>query len=226
MKNKVEKYYSSKFKICLQREGHVLEIAHEILGKGLKTTIPFYDPKSRLFINLAKKGEIGIVYVKDRMVCDVVYSGFVDLGMIGSDRILEGSFKNKITILRTLNQISWPLVLAVPSTSGVKKISEIKVIATRYPKTMKKFLDSRRLARKVKIIKVEGSTEAIPYGEWLGKKIDAIADISITGRSLKNNSLVPLGKPIAIFHPIIIANKKSIAQKEKIGYFQNFYKNA
>lgn len=226
MKNAIDRFDSSTFKICLQREGHTLQIASKVLRKSLKTPIPLYDQKTRLFLKLINDGDIGIAYVKDRMVCEIVHSGFVDLGITGSDRIIESGFEKKVKILKHIDQISWPLVLAIPLSSKIRKLSEIGSIATQYPKIVRKFLRSKGMTNKIKVIKVVGSTEAMPYGKWLGKKVNAIADISITGRSLKNNSLIPLGKPITIFHPTIIANKKSLKQRGKIDYFNQFYRNA
>lgn len=222
MKNILDRFGSSTFKVCLQREGHTLQIASKILRKGLKTPIPLYNQKTRLFLKLINDGDIGIAYVKDRMVCEIIHSGFVDLGITGSDRIIEGGFGKKVKILKYIDQISWPLVLAVPSSSKIRKLSEIRSIATQYPKIVKNFLKSKGMAKKTKVIQVVGSTEAMPYGKWLGKKVDAIVDISITGRSLKTNLLIPLGKPITIFHPAIIANKRSLKQKKKTDYFSRF----
>jgi ATP phosphoribosyltransferase len=220
IKNRVINFDNAKFRICLQRYGYVLNIAMDYLGKSLQTNLPAFNPKKRVYIKCIKKNEIGIFYVKDRMVCDAVASGFADLGIVGSDRIYEGEFKNKIVELKKFNSVSWPLVIAMPKSSKVKKISGIKIIATQYPKSVRKYFRSVGKANGVRIIKVQGSAEAMPYGKWMGKPIDAIADISITGRSLKSNLLVQIGKPIAIFHPVIIANKQSLKMRSKLSYYK------
>ncbi|MEK7550325.1 MAG: ATP phosphoribosyltransferase [Patescibacteria group bacterium] len=224
MKNKLNYFETSKFKICLQREGHISRIAKNVLSKGLQARIPAYNRRFRTFSNSTKNGEIGIIYIKDKMVCDIVKSGFVDLGVVGSDRIHEGNFENRIVKIKTLSKISWPLVIAIPLDSSIKSMSDIKTIATQFPKSVNSYLDSVDLREKIRIIKIQGSAEAMPYGKWLGKRIDAIADISITGKSLRNNSLIRLGKPIAVFHPVIIANKKSIKLKNKMAYYRQFIK--
>lgn len=224
MKKKSDHFKTSKFKICLQREGHISRIAKDVLSKGLQTGIPAYNQRSRKFLNSTKNGEIGIIYIKDKMVCDVVKSGFADLGVVGSDRIHEGSFENRIVKIKTLSKISWPLVIAIPLGSSIKSMSDIKTIATQFPKSVNDYLNSVGIREKIKVIKIQGSAEAMPYGKWLGETIDAIADISITGKSLRNNSLTRLGKPIAVFHPVIVANKKSIKLKDKMAYYRHFIK--
>jgi ATP phosphoribosyltransferase len=224
MEIELNNFKTSKFKVCLQREGHVFEIAKNVLEKGLQTKIPLFDQSSRTLFNFVKKKEVGIVYVKDKIVCDMVKSGFVDLGVVGSDRILEGKFESKIKIIKTLNKISWPLVIAIPFDSPIRKVNDIKTIATQFPNSLNSYFDLLGLNNRPVVIKIHGSAEVMTYGKWFNRSIDAIADISITGKSLKDNSLMKLGKAVTIFHPVVIANKKSLELKDKIIFFENFIK--
>lgn len=224
MKIELNNFQKSKFKVCLQREGHVFEIAKNVLERGLQTKIPPFDQSSRTLFNFVKKREVGIVYVKDKIVCDMVNSGFVDLGVVGSDRINEGNYKNKVVIIETLNEISWPLVIAIPRDSSNKKITDIKTIATQFPNSLNSYFNSIGMGKKPRVIKIHGSAEVMTYGKWFNRSIDAIADISITGKSLKDNSLVKLGETVTFFHPVVIANKKSLELKDKTIFFENFIK--
>lgn len=192
-------------RIAVQKDGELTTTSLKILKELFQ--INFSAPTDRQLITIEDDGNIGIIWAKNKSICELVKNEAVDIAILGSDQLLENASSSDgiIQIESFEHIVQWPLVLAVGS-SQPKSINDIKTIATQFPITTKKILDD--LGVNAEIIRSEGSTEAYVYLNFAGKRIDAITDISVTGNTLKKNNLTKWGPALFNFYPVLIANPK------------------
>jgi ATP phosphoribosyltransferase len=137
------------------------------------------DSRKLIFIDENKK--LKYMLVKPSDVTTYVESGVADLGIIGSDTLLEDE-KNLYELM--------PLgfgycTFAVAGKKGeiIQQRDDVLRIATKYPKVTKKYFSQKNQA--IDIIKLNGSVELAP----LVGLSDVIVDIVETGSTLKANGL-------------------------------------
>jgi ATP phosphoribosyltransferase len=146
-----------------------------------------------------KKNPITLVFVRAEDIPLLVAEGALDLGITGSDLVIE---KNaKIQELMDVGFGECKLSIAAP----VNKVKNLKVlkgkrIATSFPIITSKFF--KDLGFPVKIFEVSGSVEVMIA---LGLA-DAIVDIVETGDTLRENGLEVV-RDIDHYKTILIANK-------------------
>ncbi|MFH1397591.1 MAG: ATP phosphoribosyltransferase [Candidatus Omnitrophota bacterium] len=137
----------------------------------------------------------------------------LDCGITGNDWILE----NKSQVVRitdliyakqSLNKVRW--VLAVPESSGIKSIRQLnnKRIATELVNVTKEFF--RRNKIKVEVEFSWGATE-VKVSSGL---VDAIVELTETGRSLKANKLIEIAT-VCESTAQFIANKQAFKDSWK-----------
>lgn len=135
--------------------------------------------------------EIEPVLLRAQEMSRYIEDGALDCGITGNDWILE----NKSDVLRvtdliyakeSLGKVKW--VLAVPQGSGIKSIQDLagKRIATELLNVTKEFFQKNRI--KVEVEFSWGATE-VKVNAGL---VDAIVELTETGRSLKTNKLVEI----------------------------------
>jgi ATP phosphoribosyltransferase len=136
-----------------------------------------------------------------------VQDGALDCGITGNDWILENrSEVARITDLvyakQSLNKVRW--VLAVPQDSGVKTIKDLqgKRIATELVNVTRDYFKSKKI--KVDVEFSWGATE-VKVSAGL---VDAIVELTETGRSLRANNLVEIAT-LCESTTQFIANKNS-----------------
>ncbi len=163
--------------------GSLKESTFELIRKaGFRINL-----KERSCIPMIDDGEIECMLIRAQEISRYVEQGKFDMGITGLDWIVEnGSKVKEIAELtyskKTNNPIS--LVLAVPESSNIKTTKDLggKVIATELVNVTKQFLKKNKVDAKVEYS--WGATEAkAPY------LVDAIAELSETGSSLKTNNL-------------------------------------
>ncbi len=157
--------------------------------------------------------EIEVVLLRAQEMSKYVADEALDCGITGNDWILE----NKSDVVRitdltyakqSLNKVRW--VLAVPENSGIKTIKglEGKRVATELVNVTTEYF------RKNKInVEVEfswGATEA----KVSSGLVDAIVELTETGRSLKANKLAVI-ETLCESTTQFIANKKAASDKWK-----------
>ncbi len=166
----------------------------------------------------------------------------LDCGITGNDWILENKSQvTRITDLiyakQSLNKVRW--VLAVPESSGIKSIKQLnnKRIATELVNVTTDFF--RRNKVKVDVEFSWGATE-VKVNSGL---VDAIVELTETGRSLKANKLIEIatvcesttqfiantraykdGWKRAKMEEIALLLKGAIAAEEKVGLKMNVKK--
>ena len=136
-----------------------------------------------------------------------VEDGALDCGITGRDWILENkSDVVKVTDLtyakQSLNKVRW--VLAVPEASGIKSIKDLegKRIATELVNVTKEYFRKNKI--KVEVEFSWGATE-VKVNSGL---VDAIVELTETGRSLKANKLAIIAT-LCESTTQFIANKKA-----------------
>lgn len=176
----------------------------EKLGYDVTSMI---NKNRELQINVEDK--MKIIFAKSNDVVTFIEHGIVDIGIVGSDTLLENSFKNYYELLDLeIGKCSFA-VCSYPEYKNIK-LNRRKRIATKYPNVAKKYFESKD--EDVEIIKLEGSVE---LGPVVGLT-DAIVDIVETGATLRANGLEVIEKITDVSTRLICNKTKFKYKKEEI----------
>lgn len=178
----------------LQQAGYQLEL------RGKRS----FKPKIR------GRKDIKLVTARAQEIPEMVESGQVDIGLTGIDLVEE--YDVSITDLADLNynenglgEVLWVLAVPQEKQESYRTLQDFagKKIYTELPNTTKQFFLDNDV--QVEIKKSVGTTES--KAPLFG---DAIVDLAETGKSLKDNGLVPLYK-IRSSTTHLIAHNHSVA---------------
>jgi ATP phosphoribosyltransferase len=149
--------------------------------------------------------EIEIMFIRSQEMGKYVEDGLFDAGITGRDWILEtGARVKEICELvygkSGFKPVRW--VLAVPEKSGINSIKDLegKIVATELVSFVKKYLAKNKVKARVEYS--WGATEA-----KAGILVDAIVELTETGRSLRANQL-------RIVEDVLASTTRFIANKE------------
>ena len=164
--------------------------------------------RDRLFYD--KKNKIKGLLVRPSDVSVYVEHGSADLGIVGSDLLMEQA--PDVIKLKDLHFGKCKLVLAVKKDSMYRKSEDLPAnskIATKFTKLANDFIHKKGLSAEV--IKLYGSVELAP----ILSLSDAIIDLVATGKTLKANNLVSIetileSSAILVANPVAFKFKKSI----------------
>jgi len=199
-------------------------------------------PSERSYFPSLDDPEIEAVLLRAQEMSRYVADGALDCGITGNDWILENnSDVVRITDLmyakQSLNKVRW--VLAVPEASGIKSVKDLKGrrIATELVNATREFF--RRNKVNVEVEFSWGATE-VKVSSGL---VDAIVELTETGRSLKANKLIEIATICesttqfissrasykdswkkAKMEEIAVLLKGAIAAEEKVGLKMNVKK--
>jgi ATP phosphoribosyltransferase len=148
-------------------------------------------PSERSYFPSIDDKEIEAVLLRAQEMSRYVADGALDCGITGNDWILE----NDSTVVRvtdliyakqSLNKVRW--VLAVPENSGIKSLRDLngKRIATELVNVTKEYCRKNKIKAEVEFS--WGATE-VKVSSGL---VDAIVELTETGRSLKANKLIEI----------------------------------
>ncbi|MDD5432317.1 MAG: ATP phosphoribosyltransferase [Candidatus Omnitrophica bacterium] len=150
---------------------------------------------------------IEVVLLRAQEMSRYVQDGALDCGITGNDWVLEnGSDVVRVSELiyakQSLNKVRW--VLAVPQDSGFKSAKDLKGkrIATELVNVTKNFFKKNKVN-----VEVEFSWGATEVKVSAGL-VDAIVELTETGRSLKANKLIEIAT-LCESTTQFIANKSS-----------------
>ena len=150
--------------------------------------------------------EIECILIRAQEIPRYVQEGVLDAGISGKDWIMENradvveaaEFRYSRQGLRPVK-----LVLAVPESSTIRTVEDLqgKKIATELVEVTKQFLQERNIEAAVEFS--WGATEVKPP-----VLVDAIAELTETGRSLKANNLRII-ETVLVSTPRFIVNRES-----------------
>jgi len=160
-----------------------------------------------LQINIENK--LQIIFAKSNDVVTFIEHGVVDIGIVGSDTLLENAFKDYYELLDLEIGKCCFAVCSYPDYRNLK-LNRRKKIATKYPNITKRYFE--RKEEDVEIIKLEGSVE---LGPVVGLT-DAIVDIVETGSTLRANGLEIIERVANISTRLICNKTKFKYKKEEI----------
>jgi len=170
-------------------------------------------PSERSYFPSIDDPQIEPVLLRAQEMSRYVDDGALDCGITGNDWILEnGSKVIRVTDLiyakQSLSKVRW--VLAVPQASGLKSPKDLegKRIATELVNVTKEYFKKRGI--RVDIEFSWGATE-VKVSSGL---VDAIVELTETGRSLKANKLIEIAT-LCESTTQFIANEKSYKDKWK-----------
>jgi len=171
---------SERLTIAVPR-GALFEGSLDLLdGLGIDTSEVRSNDRRLLF------EESGIVTMRPSDVPTYVEHGSADVGITGKDVLLEQSQRNVYELL-DLGYGACRMVVAAreggdPIGDALRRLGRVR-IATKYPRVAARhFADTGRQAD---IVEVKGSVELAP----LTGLVDAIVDLTATGRTLDENGL-------------------------------------
>jgi ATP phosphoribosyltransferase len=190
-------------------KGRIFDETLPLLGRaGIEVTD---DPEtSRKLILSTNRADLRVVLVRASDVPTYVQYGGADLGVAGSDILMEAEGDGLYRPL-DLRIARARLSVAVRSdfdyASAVKQGSRIRV-ATKYTATARQFFADKGVH--VDLIKLYGSMELAP----LTGLADAIVDIVSTGSTLKANGLIEVEK-IADISSRLVVNPAALKLKRE-----------
>jgi ATP phosphoribosyltransferase len=133
---------------------------------------------------LVEQKGVRLVLVRPADVAAYVDYGAADLGVVGKDQLWESPGAHYELV--DLRFGGCTLVVAVPEASsldGPASWPPTLRVATKYPLATHHFMDS--LGQTVEVVRLHGSVELAP----LVGLVDAIVDLTATGRTLQENRL-------------------------------------
>jgi ATP phosphoribosyltransferase len=163
------------------------------------------NSSDRSYFPYCDDDEIEVMLIRSQEMGKYVQDGLFDAGITGQDWILEtGVHVKEICELvygkSGFKPVRW--VLAVPESSKIRAVKDLqgKTIATELVNYVKKYLAKQHVKSKVEYS--WGATEA-----KAGILVDAIVELTETGRSLKANQL-------RIVEDLLSSTTRFIANKE------------
>ena len=162
--------------------------------------------KSRKMLLDTKHPGVKVLIIRGWDVPTYITSGAAHIGIVGKDILME---KEEEEFLELADLGLGKCRLSLAGYEDVLRGSARLKIATKYPKSSTKFMNS--IGIQPEIIYLNGSQEIAPV---LGLS-DAIIDLVDTGKTLTANGLAEI-KTIADISTRLIANKASIKTKSTI----------
>lgn len=142
-----------------------------------------------------------LLLLKDADVPVYVEQGVADCGVAGLDQVLER--QSDVLRLRRLPVGQCALMLITRPEGVAQRDGHPLVVATKYPTLVREL--ARRRGRQVSIVPLAGSVE-------LAARLaltDAVVDLVETGRTLRENGLVPVEEWLRVA-PYLIANRAAL----------------
>lgn len=191
-------------RIGVPSKGRLSSGSAEILRSiGLNVTI---GNDRRLLADVGK-GKYQVLFANAKDIPEFVEAGAADVGITGRDLVEEQ--RKAVDKLLDLNFGSCRLMIAVPETSNVQSVDEVRdgaVVATSFPRLTREYFSSK--GKKVDILEISGAAEVTPS---IGVA-ELITDLVETGSTLRVNHLRPI-ETILESRAVLIANRQSMETK-------------
>ena len=169
----------TKLKIAVQKKGRLLDDSLKLLKQ---CGISINNGKDQLKAE-ARNFPLEILYLRNSDIPRYLEQGVADIGVIGENLLVE--YDRNIETVLPLGFSKCRISLALPKDVDYTGISyfEGKKIATSYPNTLRKYLNTQQI--NAEIHEIAGSVEIAPN---IGLA-DGICDIVSTGSTLFKNGL-------------------------------------
>lgn len=154
-------------------------------------------------------GGARILSVKPADVLTYVEQGAADAGIVGRDMILEQA--RDVYELLDLGFGACRAVVALPAAraAGLWQPGRVLRIATQYPRLTARYFEAS--GRSVEVVVVSGTAELAP----LVGLADGIADLVMTGRTLRDNHLAEVAE-IARSTARLVVNRSSLSRSPRV----------
>ena len=171
-------------RIAIQSKGRLNEESTAML-RELGIDI---DDSKRKYLSKAGNFPVEMLYLRDDDIPGVVASGAASLGIVGLNEVEEKGYP--VEIVERLGFGACRISLAIPKADEYTgpEYFQGKVIATSYPKILRKFLDEKGVTARIEVI--TGSVEVTPAAGIA----DCIFDIVSSGSTLVANNLKEVEK--------------------------------
>ncbi len=169
-------------RIAVQKSGRLSEPSLNFLySQGLK-----FEPNGRNLVTPCDNHDVDILHLRDDDIPEYVCRSVVDYGIVGENVLYEKEVQ--VNVLKKLGFCPCSLVIAAPKDSEIKVLEDLEGerIATSHPHLLARFFEERKINGA--IITIKGSVEVTPSLNLA----DAVCDITQTGRTLRENDLIPL----------------------------------
>lgn len=193
-------------RLAVQKDGRLTDDTLSLLTAcGLE----FDRYRSRLFAP-CRNFPLSILYGRDDDIPGYVATGVVDIGIVGSNMLIERRATERVRELMSLGFARCRMVIAVPHESAIERPEQLagKRIATSFPQIVGDYFAAEGIP--VELTEIAGAVEMTPA---LGVA-DAIADLSATGSSLAMHDLRPIAT-ILESEAMLVANPDALADERR-----------
>ena len=192
-------------RIAVQAKGRLFEETMTLLHEtGIKL-----ETGKRLLLITARNFPLEVLFLRDDDIPQSVADGIADIGIVGENEFVEK--KQNSVLVKRLGFSKCRLSLAVPKDAKYEGLDwfEDKLIATSYPRILKKYLSEHHVKANIHVI--TGSVEVAP-GIGLA---DAIFDIVSSGSTLVSNHLREV-EVVMNSEAVLISNPNLSSEKQAI----------
>jgi ATP phosphoribosyltransferase len=192
-------------------KGRILEEVLPLLEKaGIKPEDSFVDSNSRKLKYSTNEKYLDLISVRSFDVATFVAFGAADMGVVGSDVLMEFDYPSVYTPIDLKIGLCRLVVAQLKDTEnpGKQASSGHVRVATKYPASTKKFFASKGI--QAECIKLNGSLELAPS---LGL-CEHIVDLVSTGKTLKENNLIEV-EEIAKISTRLVINRNAMKTRPK-----------
>ncbi|WP_431123534.1 ATP phosphoribosyltransferase [Flagellimonas flava] len=193
----------TKIRIAVQKSGRLNDDSLKILKD---CGIAIDNGKDQLKAT-ARNFPLEVFYLRNGDIPQYLRDGVVDIAIIGENVLIEKG--EDIAVVEKLNFSKCRVSLAVPKRMEYNTVKDFegKRIATSYPNTVKKYLESKEVSADLHII--NGSVEIAPN---IGLA-DGICDIVSSGSTLFKNNLKEV--EIILKSEAVLAVSPEISEERK-----------
>lgn len=193
-------------RLAVQKDGRLTEDTLSLLSA---CGLDFDRYRSRLFAP-CRNFPLSILYGRDDDIPGYVATGVVDIGVVGSNMLLERRESDRVRTLMPLGFAQCRMVIAVPHESPIQSPEQLmgKRVATSFPQIVDSYFRGANVA--VEIVEIAGAVEMTPA---LGVA-DAIADLSATGSSLAMHDLRAIAT-ILESEALLLGNPAALADERR-----------
>lgn len=179
-------------------KGRMLRSLAQLLERSGVDVAPLQDAERKLLLT----GDgVHFLICRAADVPTFVEYGAADVGVAGKDVLWETG--RDVAELLDLQLGRCEMVVAVPKSSGIRHVRQLGFnsrVATKYPRVAARYFLEQGI--QIDVIPLHGNIELAP----LVGLADAVVDLTETGRTLRENDLIPIAS-VGVSTARLIANR-------------------